>query len=48
MASPLTDHNTWDLVAPEYDEMIVPLFRPFSARAIELLALSDASSTSGG
>lgn len=44
MPSPLADHNTWDLVAPDYDELIVPLFRPFSARAIELLALPDNAS----
>jgi SAM-dependent methyltransferase len=41
MPSPLTDPKTWDLVAPDYDELVLPLFRPFSARAVELLDLAE-------
>jgi SAM-dependent methyltransferase len=44
MPSPLADPSTWDLVAPDYDDLIVPLFRPFSARALELLARPDGAS----
>lgn len=44
MPSPLAEPTPWDLVAPDYDEMIVPLFRPFSEHAVELLALPDGAS----
>lgn len=39
MASPLAVPEAWNLVAPHYDEIVRPMFRAFSAKAIELLQL---------
>lgn len=35
----LTSPEPWNLVASDYDEVIVPLFEEFSRRAVELLSL---------
>lgn len=39
MPSPLAVPEPWNLVAANYDELVVPLFEGFSQRAIELLEL---------
>lgn len=39
MPSPLAVREPWNLVAADYDELVVPLFEAFAQRAIELLAL---------
>lgn len=41
MPSPLAVPEPWNLVAANYDELVVPLFEGFSLRAIELLELGE-------
>ena len=41
MPSPLAVPEPWNLVAANYDELVVPLFENFSRRAIELLKLGE-------
>jgi SAM-dependent methyltransferase len=39
MAGPLASPEPWNLVAKDYDELVLPLFTHFAERAVELLEL---------